>query len=133
MTTILDISQYTLIYRVSYLFLFTTLYGIYTGQGAQAMTPFNVFLTSTLYWNNPDYSWRLYLDLFVVRCMVVCQIALAYTRQNSLPFYIIFGTGLAAYPVGIYYFAKGEYWMYVYFHLCTHILTNVGTLVLYSG
>jgi hypothetical protein len=133
MATILDISQYTLIYRVSYLFLFTSMYGIHRNQGIESAIPFSVFLTSTLYWNNPDYSWRLYLDVCVVRCMILCQVILAYNRQNSMPFYLIFGTGLASYPIGRYYFAKEEYWMYVYFHICTHILTNIGTIVLYSG
>ena len=94
--------------------------------------PGAVFITSINYWRKPDLSWRLHLDVYTVRIAIAYQTIMAYNAEYSRIYYLLFTTALL-YPLGQYYFNRGEYWKYTYIHMTCHILATLGNFILYSG
>ena len=133
MDTILQREQYILIYRVSYFSLISSLYALYRGHYHLVMVPASVFLSSINYWRKPDYSYRRYLDMIVVKTAVSYQHYMVYNTDNAMLYYAIVYIGLLSYPIGIYYYNKGDYWKSTYFHIFLHIISNIGNIVLYSS
>ena len=133
MDTILDYKYYKHIYRVSYITFFTSLYGCYNGYYDLALCPTGIFLSSIYYWKKPDYSYRRYLDMVVVKTAIVYQHYMVYNAQYANLYYLIFFTGKLAYLLGIYFYKKKNYWASTYCHIGLHILANLATIVVYSG
>jgi len=133
METILEEEQYILIYRISYISLFSTLYATYNTHYNLALCPGSIFLTSIHYWKKPDYSYRRYLDMVVVKSAIIYQYYMAYNAQYAILHYSIFTLGILAYPVGIYYYNKKDYWKSTYAHITLHLLANIASIILYSG
>lgn len=131
--TILDRSQYILIYRVAWLSLLSTIYSFYMKQYNLSIVPTSVFITSRLYWYKPDYSWRRYVDMSVIKACVIYQLGLAYKSEYAAVYYPIALTGLVFYPIGIYYYSKHETWASTYSHITMHIILNIANIVLYSS
>ena len=131
--TILDTSQYILIYRVAWLSLLSAIYSFYMKQYNLAIVPSSVFIASRLYWYKPDYSWRRYFDMTVIKACVVYQLSLAYKSEYAAVYYPIALTGLVFYPIGIYFYSKHETWASTYSHLAMHVILNIGNIVLYSS
>jgi hypothetical protein len=124
---------YMLIYKVSHLSLFSFFYALYMQQNALAIVPGSVFLTSTLYWYKPDYSWRRYLDMAVVKSCFVYQGIMAYTADFGPEYYAIILVAISFYPIGILYHKKGDTLSSTYSHVMLHILANLANIVLYSS
>ena len=133
MDTILDKEQYIYIYNTSYLSLLSFIYAIYRNHYNLAAVPGSVFLTSIHYWKKPDYSYRRYLDMAVVKTALVYQHYIAYNAEYSKIYYTIFLLAMASYPIGIYYYNKKDYWKSTYAHILLHLLANIGNIILYSG
>lgn len=133
METILSREQYMLIYNTSFFTLVTFISAIYNGHYMYSIFPSSVFLSSILYWYKPDYSWRRYFDMVVAKTCIVSQLLISYNAQYAVPYYIITLSGMACYPIGIYYYSKNKHWESVYSHLGVHILINIGAIILYSG
>ena len=133
MDTILPREQYILIYRVSHILIITSLYAIYNKHYILFLDPVSIFFSSILYWYKPDYSWRRYFDMVVVKTCIGSQLLISYNAQYAVPYYIITLTGVACYPLGIYYYSKNKHWESVYSHLGVHLLINIGHIILYSG
>ena len=131
--TILEKDQYSILYRVSYLALFASLYGCYRQHYELAIVPGSIFLTSINYWRRPDYSWRLYLDLGVVRGMVMYQHIMAFSHENAVPYYAMATSMIVFYLIAQHYYNKKDYWKFVYAHTMVHVCGNIGNVVLYSG
>jgi len=131
--TILIPEQYNLIYRVSWISLASTLYALYRNHYTLWFVPGSIFLTSINYWRKPDYSWRRYLDIVVAKSMIAYQLTMAYKSEYAPIYYLITGTALSCYPLGIYYYKKEEHWKSTYAHIMLHILCHVGNFILYSG
>ena len=132
MTTIIEKKYYINLYRSSCLFLISFLYAVYRKHYAVSIAPGMIFITSINYWRNPDYSWRLDVDRTVVRTAILYQTIMAYNAEYAKPYYLVF-TAALLYPLGQYYFDKGDYWKYTYIQMTCHILANVGNIILYSG
>ena len=62
-----------IVYYYSFLFFPNSLYGIYRGHFLPSLVPLSVGITSLLYWKNPKYNWKRYLD------MTACAIGNLYT------------------------------------------------------
>ena len=133
METILEKEHYTAIYRVSYLSLFSALYAFYRGHYNLVVVPGSVFLSSIHYWKKPDYSYRRYLDMTVVKSAVIYQHYIAYNAEYANMYYTILCIAMLSYPVGVYYYNKKDYWKSTYAHMMLHIMANIGNIVLYSG
>ena len=121
------------LYRTSHLFLATSIYAMYKGHYRISIAPGSIFLTSILYWIEPDYSWRRYLDMAVSKTAFTYQMIRAYNAQNAKAYYAISLTAALFYPLGIYFSAKENYWASTYAHMGLHILGNVANVILYSG
>ena len=133
MNTILDREQYICIYKISYLSLFSCIYAIYRQHYNLAIVPGSIFLTSINYWRKPTYSYRRYLDMTVVKIMLLYQHYMAYNAEYANIYYIITLIAILSYPLGIYYYRLKYYWKSTYAHILLHILGNLGNIVLYSG
>jgi len=133
METILTEEQSSYIYRISYLSLISFVYALVTKQYTVILVPGSVFLTSIHYWKRPDYSYRRYLDMFVVKSALLYQTYMAYGAQYSYEYYTFICLALSLYPVGIYYYKKKDYWKSTYAHMGLHIVANIGNIILYSG
>lgn len=130
---ILHPTQYMLIWRISFLCLFSAFYAAHRGHYDLAAAVFGVFLTSINYWRRPDYSWRRYLDMVYVKSAMVYQMARAYRASNATVFYVVFFTSVCFYPVGIVLYKRGHFWYSTYAHCGLHILANISNFILYSG
>lgn len=133
MDCILQEDQYRTIYNTSFLSLGSSLYAVYTGCYQLSVCPLGVFITSINYWRKPDYSWRRYLDMGVVKCALLCQIYKAYGSRNMYQYYGITTGAIGFYALGVYYYKQKMYWHSTYAHCTLHILANIANLFLYSG
>jgi hypothetical protein len=133
METILDEQQYMVLYRNSYTFLISSVYALYRKHYVLTIVPSMVFLTSINYWRKPDYSWRRYFDMIIVKSMMVYQIYVAYNAEFINHCLILWAIGFLAYYFGTVKYRNGDRWSSVYFHMMFHTLGNLGNLVLYSG
>jgi hypothetical protein len=123
---------YMLIYKVSHLSLLSFFYALYMQQNALAIVPGSVFISSTLYWYKPDYSWRRYLDMAVVKSCFVYQGIIAYTADFAAEYYAAL-VAISFYPIGILYHKKGDTQSSIYAHVMLHIFANLANIVLYSS
>lgn len=121
------------LYRTSHLFLAASIYAIYRGYYTISIGPGSIFLTSILYWIEPDYSWRRYLDMAVSKTGFTYQLLLAYNAENGKAYYATVLTAALFYPLGMYFSAKENYWASTYSHMGLHILRNIANIILYSG
>lgn len=130
---ILHKDQYNFIWRMSFLSLFSSFYGIYNKQYDIAFVPFGVFLTSINYWRKPDYSWRRYLDMTYVKLAFSYQLIKAYNSDNFKLYYFLTLLTISFYSLGVYYYRKKMYWKSTYSHSMIHVLGNISNIILYSG
>ena len=131
MDTVLELAQYSLIYKVSHLTLFSAAYAAYRGHYTLVPLPSSIFLSSILYWYYPTYGWRRTLDMLTVKTAFAIQHALVYKYQYAVPYYVISGLGFTSYLLGYYY--RDQLWLSTYFHIGVHILCNMAVLVLYTS
>jgi len=125
--------QYWLIWKLSFLSLFSAIYAAHNKHYDLIYVPGGVFLTSTLYWYKPDYSWRRYLDMGFVKLAVSYNMYRAYRSQYTIQYYTLVFIAICFYPLGIYYYKKNDYWSSTYAHCMLHIFGNIANVVLYSG
>jgi len=133
MSTIIPIEHSILIYRASYFSLVSSLYALYKRQYIISTVPGSVFITSILYWSNPDYSWRRYLDMMVAKTGFIYQLYIAYNAEYSVYYYSLTTLAALCYPIGIYYYNKKDLLTSTYFHIMIHIFGNIANIVMYSG
>jgi len=133
METILKKEQYTLIYKFSYLSLISSIYATYNNHYHLAICPGSIFITSIYYWKNPDYSYRRYLDMVVVKTSIIYQYYMSYNAQYMIIYNIILTLGILGYIIGIYYYHKKDYWKSTYADISLHILENIANIILYYG
>ena len=122
-----------LIYRVSHLSIISFLYALYRSQYTLVVVPGSVFLTSTLYWHKPDYSWRRYLDMAVTKTCFIYQGIMAYNAELGVEYYILISIAILFYPIGMIYYKKGDTWSSTYSHAMLHIIANLANVALYSS
>ena len=131
--TVLEEPQYTLLFRVSWITLFSTCYCYYNSHKWIAILPGSIWATSILYWYYPDYSWRRYLDIGVVNVCLFVQHVVAYNAEHSIPYYVLSITATGCFVLGLFLHKAGNSWGSTYAHIGLHVLTNLACLILYSG
>lgn len=132
MAPILD-KQYSLqIYKTSYLCFLTHLYAVYKGHYGISIIPLSVGITSLHYWKNPDYSYRRYLDIIVVKTGLTYQLYIAYFIKHGELYYYIMSSIPFLYFIGIYYHRQKNFAISTYAHILLHIVANIGNVVLYT-
>ena len=125
--TILEKPQYTLIYRTSYLTLFTGLCAMYKKKNY--MVAFSIFASSIHYWKKPDYSYRRYLDIFTVTTALSYQHYSVYGTKNAIPYYAFMLIGKLLYVYGNYQHSKNNKWKATYAHMGLHVFANIAGLI----
>lgn len=133
MNILLEREHYITIWKVSFLTILSCGYACFRGYYDLAFIVIGVFFTSINYWRKPDYSWRRYLDMFYVKIAMIYQIIRAYNAKNSTLFYSLLFVSVAFYPIGVYFYKNGHYWLSTYSHCMLHIMANISNVVLYSG
>jgi hypothetical protein len=129
----LNPQQYYFIWKVSWLSLFSCIYGLYNEHYNIAFAPGCVFLTSINYWRKPEYSWRRYLDInFVIFAFIYTNIR-AINAEYYFEYYLLSSVGVCFYPIAIYNNHKERYWLSVYSHCMIHVFGNLANIFLYSG
>ena len=130
MDTILSKNQYMYLYKSSYITIITILYALYQNQYIFAIMDACVLLTSINYWRKPDYSWRRYLDMTIVKIALVYHCIVAYNNTCTM-YYIITSIAILCYIISIYYYKINKNWKSTFFHVLLHIIGNIGNIVLY--
>ena len=82
------------LWKTSWLSLLSCVHAVLARKYDLALTTGTVFLTSINYWRNPDYSWRLGLDLNTVRIAVSYHAIKARGRKDV---YVLGCTGIGCY------------------------------------
>lgn len=130
---ILAREQYLLLWKISWISLFSCAFAIYRGYYDLACVPGGVWLTSINYWRRPDYSWRRYMDISYVHLSLIYQIIRAYHMQYAKPYYVIVTIGVVCFPISIYFHITKNQWLSTVMHCMVHIFGNISNFVLYSG
>ena len=133
MDCILTEEQYSNIYNTSFLSLGSSIYALHNRQFALALCSGSVFLTSINYWRKPDYSWRRYLDMGVVKSVLLYQLYTAYGSPYMMQYYSLTGAAVGVYGLGVYYYKKNLHWHSTYAHCLLHIVANIANVILYYG
>jgi hypothetical protein len=133
-TFCLSKTQSKCIFFISFISLFTCIYGLYNGHTDVALiVPGLVFITSTLNWYEPLYDWRRYLDICYVVFAYIYAVIRAINSTNELLFNIFMIIAIICFFIG-YICIKYDYcWNSVYFHMGVHICANIALLALFSG
>jgi hypothetical protein len=125
----LEKSQYTLIYKTSYLTLLTSLYAIYQEKYKIAIIPASIFLTSVNYWRKPDSEYRRYLDIITVVSGISYHHYLVYNSKYAAIYYVIMLLGKLSYICGK---LEKDNWKSTYAHIGLHVLANTACIIVYS-
>jgi hypothetical protein len=131
-TCILLPEQFAVLWRSSWLALFSSILAYYYRQPFLATTSFAVFSTSLNYWRKPDYSWRRYADMFCVVFSVLSHLYYAWLGSCWHRYFPLCFCACALFPLGQYYYRRGNWWCSTFAHLSLHILGNIANVVLYS-
>ena len=126
--------QYSIIYKVSYLMLFTVLYGIYKQKYDLTIIPAAIFLTSINHWKKPkNNSFRRKMDLIVTRVSLILVLIIGYKSEFYAYYYFLLILAASLYPLGSFLYSQKLYWCSVYTHALFHILSNIACIILFSG
>jgi hypothetical protein len=88
---VLPRAQYQCLCSLAWLSFISGLVALAREYHELAVVPIGVWLTSTIYWYKPDYSWRRYLDIVWVQCALWYQVYRAFGAENMVPCYICTG------------------------------------------
>ena len=125
--------QYYFICKASFLSVASLLYALHRGYYGMALVPGSVFLTSINYWRKPDFSWRRYIDMAVVKTALFCQFVVSFRSNRFWSYNLFMSTSVIFYLLGIEYYKRKMYWHSTYSHSMLHVIANIGNIILYSG
>jgi hypothetical protein len=125
--------HYWFLWKVSWFSLLAALFAMFLGHYEFAIVPGSVFLTSILYWCEPDYSWRRYLDMGVVVVMFVYQAILAWGTANAGVYYTLALIGALCFPLAVALHQQNMAWPSTVAHAGIHVLGNMANIILYCG
>ncbi len=124
-------AQSKLIWRLSWLSLFSGLYAFSRGHVDVSFVPLGVWVTSLLFWSKPDLSWRRTLDIVYVQLSLWYQIWRARDSQYAFEFYTFTSIGMLCFLFSLT--QKKSAWTSALLHGLVHVLGNIGNVILYSG
>ena len=128
------IKKTDLVFKLSFLLLFTSIYALYKKQYLAGLITFSIFLTSLNYWRNPvDGSWQFYLDISVVQMGLIVGLWKAYGSRYMVYIYSIFVIGELFYLCGIYFKYMNNHIYSTYYHCIVHLCGNCAVWLFVSG
>jgi len=125
--------QYQFICKTSFLCIISGIYALHRGYYGMALGPTVVFLTSINYWRKPDFSWRRYVDMAVVKISLLCHFITSIRSNRFWSYNLTIVTSVLFYLLGIEYYKRKMYWHSTYSHSMLHLIANVANIILYSG
>ena len=93
---------YMLLVSLTILFSFIT--AIYLGKYIISIPSLFVFITSVIFWSNPENEWKMYIDIFVVQFALYFSVYYAYTyldRKNFISYIFILSVAIIYYLFAI--------------------------------
>lgn len=133
MPTIIPKEHYEYLWRISWLSLFSTIYGIYRAHYNVSIITGSIWISSINYWYYPDYSWRRYFDMAVAYTGFTAQVIFARNSEYAIVYYPLICTAMMFYPVGVCFYKHEHIWTSVICHSMVHIFGNIVSIVLISG
>jgi len=125
--------QYNFLWKTSFCSLASSLCAIYNGYYDLGVVNGCVFLSSIYYWRKPDYSWRRYLDMGLVKTALTYSVIRAYNAEYAKTYYTMLFMGVGFYPISIMYYRNKMYWKSTYAHSMLHVVANSAKIILYTG
>jgi len=130
---ILPREYYIILYFTSYLSLISVVYATYRGYYVLSCIPGLVFVSSILYWQRPDYSWRRRLNMAVINTALLMNCYVAWWAQQGWLYY-----GITSFAVCLYILAKVSYRRgyllhATLYHIGLYLFGNIANIVMYSG
>lgn len=122
-----------ILYWTSFVPLFSSAYAILNGLWLPSMIPTSVAISSVLYWNHPDYSWRRYFDIGVVQVGFYGLVYLALFSSTYLWFYMIEAIAIFIFIYGIYLFELKKYYESTLCQASLHVLATIANVILFAG
>ena len=71
---------------VSLTILFSFITAVYLGKYLISIPALSVFITSVIFWSNPEDELKMYIDIFVVQLGLYFSVYYAYTYLDSKKF-----------------------------------------------
>ena len=125
--------QCSVLLKTSTILIFTVGYSYYREYYDFTFSTTAVFVTSIMYWSNPEYNWKRNLDMFISHFSVLHHCVRAYTAERYVPFYFFTMLGVLCYWSSWKLYNQNKIWTSVYLHSGLHIMFNLAVLSLYSG
>ena len=123
--------QYNIIWTSSWISLYPTILAIYNKKYYLAFGTSSVFITSILYWRNPNNNYTRLLDHMCVRLCCLYQLYYAYKQKKITNYLYINSISATSYYYGYhFYYIKHNYWKYTYCHFTLHIFANLANMYL---
>lgn len=119
--------------RISSLSLLSGAFGLYRGYTDLGTAVSGVWLTSILFWSNPQYGWRRNLDMTYVLITLLYQCWKATQSEYGSLYYILTASAITCFPIGHYYHRQNRTWVGCYWHSGIHIIANIANVILYYG
>lgn len=130
----LNKEQCNCIFYISFLSLFSCIYGLYKGHYDIAIfSPGGVFLTSILNWCNPLYDWRRYLDISYVVFAYIYATIRVFGSTYELYFHTFMAISIISFIIGCIFAKMEYYWYSTIFHMGIHIFANIANFIVFSG
>ena len=120
--------------HLSWLSLFSSLYGYSRGHYFYACVPTCVWFTSFMYWSRNDYSLWRYIDIVVVQLCLWFQIYYSQWFNTMIYFNVcmLFSVGFFCIALVSKYNWNKDHFSFIC-HCLVHIFANIGNVILYTG
>lgn len=131
-----NISEYVLskeqsqfIYKISYLFIFTTVYQLLRKQYLLALQIFILHLTSIMYWRKPKWkSFTRKIDMGYISVMLIFSISYCIYNKCCYTYITLSIIACIFWLISNYFYNKHYYWRSTYCHSLVHIISNFSLL-----
>ena len=130
---ILPVEYSTILYPTSFIPLISSVYAITNGMWVYSLIPTCVSGSSILYWYNPDYSWRRYLDMAVVQVGFICITWLSFYSATQAYFIITEIIAICMFYLGVYFYKHKHHYYSALAHSGLHILATLANIIVFMG
>jgi hypothetical protein len=121
------------LWNLAWLSFISGVYAIIKGHYSLAPVPFGVWLTSLLYWRNPEpQSLLRYTDIMYVFTALSYQMWRSIGAQYANMYWIVMAITVSFYPAGVFINSTSS-WLGTFCQGVVHIGGNIGNMILYSG
>ncbi len=130
---ILEKDDSKIIYTISWLFLFTSLYGFYEGKhNTLSFLHGCIFINSINYWRNPIRGFRRNIDIFTNIITLLYGSYHVYGLHNSHLYYYCILSIKINFTLSWFIYNINRVKLSVLLHCLVHLSGNIGNILLFS-